>query len=187
MDEWPELEALPAAIDRYDEWPEMALTDGSLANVIDAARDVVRNYRETKAMVATYKAMPVDADQVRRAMGLPPLGESEPTKACIEVPMPEDQGSCACGDPTGRAGITRVSPAGATPPDWSQRVIDTVTIEEHKGTKPVIRARVDRATACYYPDSQRVVLVADKADFPAALDALTELTLEVLAPKEPTP
>lgn len=54
-------------------------------------------------------------------------------------------------------------------------MIDTVTIEEHKGTKPVIRARVDRATACYYPDSQRVVLVADKADFPAALDALTEL------------
>lgn len=47
MDEWPELEALAAAIDRYDEWPEMALTDGSLANVIDAARDVVRNYRET--------------------------------------------------------------------------------------------------------------------------------------------
>lgn len=66
-------------------------------------------------------------------------------------------------------------------------MIDTVTIEEQHGTKPVTRARVDRATACYYPDSQRVVLVADRAGFSAALDALTELTLEVLAPKEPRP
>lgn len=54
-------------------------------------------------------------------------------------------------------------------------MIDTVTIEEQHGTKPVTRARVDRATACYYPDSQRVVLVADKASFRDALEALQEL------------
>ena len=65
-------------------------------------------------------------------------------------------------------------------------MIDTVAIEHQRGTKPVVRSRVDGATACYYPDSQRVVVVADKAGFSAALDALTELTLEVLAPKEPT-
>lgn len=100
MDEWPELEALAAAIDRYDEWPEMALTDGSLANVIDAARDVVRNYRETKAMVAAYKAMPpisldtlrreglVTEAQYRRQVGLPPAAEPG-VKACIEIPVPE--------------------------------------------------------------------------------------------------
>ncbi|QJD51368.1 hypothetical protein SEA_RAWRGERTHAT_65 [Mycobacterium phage RawrgerThat] len=98
MDEWPELEALAVAVDRYDEWPEMALID-DVANVIEAARAVVINYRETKALVEHYKAMPVDADQVRRAMGLPPVGDVEATKACIVLPMPEDQGSCACGDP----------------------------------------------------------------------------------------
>ncbi|WNM65082.1 hypothetical protein SEA_MUDSLIDE_64 [Mycobacterium phage Mudslide] len=86
MDEWPELEALAQAMDAWDEWP--GTPEPRAQAIIDKARDVVHNYRETKAMVATYKAMPVDADQVRRAMGLPPLGESEPTKACIEVPVP---------------------------------------------------------------------------------------------------
>ena len=99
MDEWPELEALAQAVDAWDEWPLSPLYDRAQA-VIDAARDVVRNYRETKALVEHYKAMPVDADQVRRAMGLPPVGDAEATKACIVLPMPEDQGSCACGDPT---------------------------------------------------------------------------------------
>ncbi|AOT27280.1 hypothetical protein KNT58_gp65 [Mycobacterium phage Fortunato] len=121
MDEWPELEALAAAVDRYDEWPEMALID-DVANVIEAARAVVINYRDTKAMVAAYKAMPVDADQARRAMGLPPLGDAEATKACIVLPMPADQGSCACGDPnrpgwyhsrvTGRCYATGLEPEG---------------------------------------------------------------------------
>ncbi|QJD51369.1 hypothetical protein SEA_RAWRGERTHAT_66 [Mycobacterium phage RawrgerThat] len=66
-------------------------------------------------------------------------------------------------------------------------MIDTVTIEEQRGTKPITRARVDRATACYYPDSQRVVLVADKADFGAALRALTELRDHYGASTEPDP
>lgn len=39
----------------------------------------------------------------------------------------------------------------------------------------VIRARVDRATACFYPASQRIILVADKSDFAAAQAALDEL------------
>ncbi|QFP96348.1 hypothetical protein SEA_APEX_65 [Mycobacterium phage Apex] len=97
MDEWPELEALAKAVDAWDEWPVTVVL--AAQEVIDAARDVVRNYRETKALVEHYKAMPVDADQVRRAMGLPPVGDVEATKACIVLPMPEDQGSCACGDP----------------------------------------------------------------------------------------
>lgn len=79
MDEWPELEALGRAMDAWDDWPLSPLYDRAQA-VIDAARDVVRNYRETKALVEHYKAMPVDADQVRRA---------EATKACIEIPVPE--------------------------------------------------------------------------------------------------
>ena len=39
----------------------------------------------------------------------------------------------------------------------------------------VIRARVDRATACFYPASKRIILVADKSDFDAAQAALDEL------------
>ena len=120
MDEWPELEALAQAMDAWDEWP--GTPEPRAQAIIDKARDVVHNYRETKAMVATYKAMPVDADQVRRAMGLPPLGDVEATKACIVLPMPEDQGSCACGDPnrpgwyhsrvTGRCYATGLEPGG---------------------------------------------------------------------------
>lgn len=99
MDEWPELEALAAAVDRYDEWPEMALID-DVANVIEAARDVVRNYRDTLALIAHYKAMPpitldtlrvqglVTEAQYRRQVGLPPAPE-QGVKACIEIPVPE--------------------------------------------------------------------------------------------------
>ena len=52
--------------------------------------------------------------------------------------------------------------------------VDLVTIE-HDRARPVVRARVDRATACYYPGSHRVVLVADKGDLDAAEAALAEL------------
>ncbi|AEJ95738.1 hypothetical protein FDI64_gp64 [Mycobacterium phage Zemanar] len=98
MDEWPELEALGRAMDVYEDWPpRWDHLQPEIQAVIEAARDVVRNYRDTKARIEHYRAMPVDADQVRRAMGLPPIGDG--TKAFIEVPMPEDQGSCACGDP----------------------------------------------------------------------------------------
>ncbi|QFG08998.1 hypothetical protein SEA_MAGPIE_62 [Mycobacterium phage Magpie] len=87
MDEWPELEALGRTVDAWDDWPLSPLYDRAQA-VIDAARDVVRNYRETKARIEHYRAMPVDADQVRRAMGLPPAAEPG-VKACIEIPVPE--------------------------------------------------------------------------------------------------
>lgn len=53
--------------------------------------------------------------------------------------------------------------------------VDYVAIEQQGGGKPVVRARVDRATACYYPTSHRVVLVADKGDLDAAEAALAEL------------
>ena len=56
--------------------------------------------------------------------------------------------------------------------------ISIVAIQEERGTKPVTRSRVDRvdrATACYYPDSHRVVLIADRGDFDAAQAALDEL------------
>lgn len=66
-------------------------------------------------------------------------------------------------------------------------MIDRVTIEHQRGTKPVVRSRVDQATACYYPDSQRVVIVADKANFTAALQALTELRDHYGAELEATP
>jgi hypothetical protein len=52
--------------------------------------------------------------------------------------------------------------------------VDLVTIE-HDRARPCVRARVDRATACYYPGSHRVVLVADKGDLDAAEAALAEL------------
>ncbi|AHJ88365.1 hypothetical protein CG91_gp065 [Mycobacterium phage 39HC] len=40
----------------------------------------------------------------------------------------------------------------------------------------VIRAQVDRATACFYPGNKnRIVVVADAADFRAAIQALTDL------------
>ncbi|AGT12969.1 hypothetical protein KAYACHO_65 [Mycobacterium phage KayaCho] len=40
----------------------------------------------------------------------------------------------------------------------------------------VVRAQVDRATACFYPGNKnRVVVVADAADFGAAIAALEEL------------
>lgn len=59
--------------------------------------------------------------------------------------------------------------------------ISIVTIQEERGTKPVTRSRVDRATACYYPDSKRVVLIADRADFAAAEEALAELRAHLAA------
>lgn len=52
--------------------------------------------------------------------------------------------------------------------------VDYVTIE-HDRARPVVRARVDRATACYYPGSHRVVVVADKGDIDAATAAIAEL------------
>ncbi|APQ42328.1 hypothetical protein PBI_RICH_69 [Mycobacterium phage Rich] len=47
----------------------------------------------------------------------------------------------------------------------------------------IIRARVDRATACHYRDSGRIIVVADKNDFEAAALALAELTASC-APEE---
>ncbi|QNJ56128.1 hypothetical protein KNV18_gp64 [Mycobacterium phage Heath] len=99
MDEWPELEALAKAVDAWDEWPLSPLYDRAQA-VIDKARDVVRNYRDTLAMIAAYKAMPpvtmdtlrreglVTEAQYRRQVGLPPAAEPG-VKACIEIPAPE--------------------------------------------------------------------------------------------------
>jgi len=43
----------------------------------------------------------------------------------------------------------------------------------------ITRARVDRATACHYRDSRRIVVVADEGDFGAALEALIELADKV--------
>ena len=99
MDEWPELEALAKAVYAWDEWPLSPLYDRAQA-VIDKARDVVRNYRDTLAMIAAYKAMPpvtmdtlrreglVTEAQYRRQVGLPPAAEPG-VKACIEIPVPE--------------------------------------------------------------------------------------------------
>ncbi|URC18177.1 hypothetical protein SEA_ZENTENO07_76 [Mycobacterium phage Zenteno07] len=50
-----------------------------------------------------------------------------------------------------------------------------MAIETDRGARPVVRSRVDRATACYYPGSHRVVLIADRGDFEAAEEALSEL------------
>lgn len=47
----------------------------------------------------------------------------------------------------------------------------------------ITRARVDRATACHYRDSGRVVVVADKGDFAAAQQAL-DLLRDQVAPTE---
>ncbi|AKF14331.1 hypothetical protein SEA_VINCENZO_69 [Mycobacterium phage Vincenzo] len=41
--------------------------------------------------------------------------------------------------------------------------------------RDITRSRVDQATACYYARSRRVIVVADKGDFSAAMRALTEL------------
>ena len=44
----------------------------------------------------------------------------------------------------------------------------------------VVRARVDRATACFYPGNKnRIVVVADGADFEAATEALAALRAHV--------
>jgi hypothetical protein len=43
----------------------------------------------------------------------------------------------------------------------------------------ITRARVDRATACHYRESGRIVVVADAGDFEAAATALAELEAEV--------
>ena len=98
MDEWPELEALGRAVDAWDEWP--GTPEPRAQAIIDKARDVVRNYRDTLAMIAAYKAMPpvtmdtlrreglVTEAQYRRQVGLPPAAEPG-VKACIEIPVPE--------------------------------------------------------------------------------------------------
>lgn len=52
-------------------------------------------------------------------------------------------------------------------------VIDQMAIDDSHHT--VVRSRVDRATACWYPSSQRIVLIADRGDIDAAQTALTEL------------
>ena len=43
----------------------------------------------------------------------------------------------------------------------------------------VVRARVDRATAGFYEGSQRIVMIADSADFAAAQAALDELRAHI--------
>ena len=48
----------------------------------------------------------------------------------------------------------------------------------------ITRSRVDRATACHYADSDRIVVVADKGDFAAAQQALTELAAKCAKPEE---
>jgi hypothetical protein len=45
----------------------------------------------------------------------------------------------------------------------------------------ITRARVDRATACHYRESGRIIVVADAGDFEAAALALAELEAEVSA------
>ncbi|ACF05066.1 hypothetical protein Nigel_63 [Mycobacterium phage Nigel] len=97
MDEWPELETLGRAVDAWDEWPVSVCL--AAQEVIDAARAVVRNYRETKAVIEHYRAMPpitldtlrgqglLTEAQYRRQVGLPPAAEPG-VKACIEVPVP---------------------------------------------------------------------------------------------------
>ncbi len=57
-----------------------------------------------------------------------------------------------------------------------------MTIETQPGK--VVRSRVDNATASYYPGHNRVVLVADRADFAAAETALRELREAVTPPLE---
>lgn len=65
--------------------------------------------------------------------------------------------------------------------------VDHVAIEHDRGGRPVVRARQDRATACYYPGSHRIVLVADKGDIDAAFSALTELRDHLAAQGRGTP
>ena len=67
-------------------------------------------------------------------------------------------------------------------------MIDRVTIDDSPDRRKVVRSRVDSATACYYPGSHRVVLVADRGDFTAAEAALAELRnhLASMAAKEST-
>ncbi|AYB70609.1 hypothetical protein SEA_SERENDIPITOUS_68 [Mycobacterium phage Serendipitous] len=51
----------------------------------------------------------------------------------------------------------------------------------------ITRARVDRATACHYRDSGRIIVVADKGDFEAAAMALAELACKVAPTEETAP
>ena len=104
MDEWPELEALARAVDAWDEWPESVCLASQ--EVIDAARVVVTNYREQKALIEHYRRTPVltvscpngcgaqlppglshpgcaaaaDKARYRAAMGLPPLRAEDAPK-----------------------------------------------------------------------------------------------------------
>ncbi|ABD58182.1 hypothetical protein PBI_COOPER_65 [Mycobacterium phage Cooper] len=104
MDEWPELETLARALSRWEDWPERyEYLRPELTDLVDAVRTVVRNYRDTKALVEHYRTMTVDPAVVRQVMGLPPHTEQcdgrdhpgqmcptgEPIKACIEIPVPE--------------------------------------------------------------------------------------------------
>lgn len=43
----------------------------------------------------------------------------------------------------------------------------------------VVRARVDRATACFYEGTRRIVMIADAADFEAGQAALDELRAHI--------
>lgn len=45
----------------------------------------------------------------------------------------------------------------------------------------ITRARVDRATACHYRESGKVIVVADRGDFAAAEEALRALRAAVEA------
>ncbi|WUT94840.1 hypothetical protein PRODRIGUEZ_70 [Mycobacterium phage PRodriguez] len=49
----------------------------------------------------------------------------------------------------------------------------------------ITRARVDRATACHYRDSGRIIVVADKGDFEAAAMALAELACKMRPEETP--
>jgi hypothetical protein len=48
----------------------------------------------------------------------------------------------------------------------------------------ITRARVDRATACHYRETGRIIVVADAGDFEAAASALAELTAQVESTRE---
>lgn len=39
----------------------------------------------------------------------------------------------------------------------------------------IVRSRVNRAVACFYPGSKRIVIVADNADFHSVQSALADL------------
>lgn len=58
-------------------------------------------------------------------------------------------------------------------------MISTVAIETERGPsgKPVTRSRINgTTTACHYPKSNRIIVVADRGDWASAYAALMELS-----------